>query len=72
MIEIQWKPLSNALQKIYQEQNMIQYFEEDENYLRNAFEITEKLWKKQFDKIDNLKIIMISESPLFGNIQRYI
>jgi len=72
MINIQWQPISDLLKEVYQEQNIIQYFEEDESYLKNAFQITEKLWEEQFNKIDKLKIIMISESPLFGDIQRYI
>ena len=71
-MSLSWKPISNSLKKIYQEENIIQYFEEDESYLKNTFEITERLWEKQFNKIDTLKIIMISESPLFGDIQRYI
>ncbi len=69
---IKWQPISSSLKEIYQEQNIIEYFKEDESYLKNAFEITEKLWEEQFNKIDKLKIIMISEFPLFGNIQRYI
>ncbi len=69
---IKWQEISNSLKEVYQEQKIIEYFKEDENYLKNAFEITEKLWEDQFNKIDKLKIIMISESPLFGDIQRYI
>jgi len=72
MINIQWQPISDSLKEVYQEQNILHHFEEDESYLKNAFEITEKLWEEQFKKIDKLKIIMISESPLFGDIQRYI
>ena len=72
MTNIQWQPISNLLKKVYQEQNILYHFEKDESYLKNAFEKTEKLWEEQFNKIDKLKIIMISESPLFGNIQRYI
>jgi hypothetical protein len=72
MINIQWQQISSLLKEVYQEQNIIEYFEEDESYLKNAFEVTEKLWEEQFNKIDKLKIIMISESPLFGDIQRYI
>jgi hypothetical protein len=71
-MKIPWKPISSSLKKIYQEQNIIEYFEEDEKYLKNAFEVTENLWEKQFNKIDTLKIIMISESAFFGDIQRYI
>jgi len=72
MKNIQWQPISDSLKEIYQEQNISHHFEKDEIYLKNAFEVTEKLWDEQFNKIDKLKIIMISESPLFGDIQRYI
>ena len=72
MINIQWQPISNLLKKVYQEENIIEYFEKDESYLKNSFEITESMWLEQFNKIDKLKIIMISEAPLFGDIQRYI
>lgn len=72
MTNIKWELISNLLKEVYQEQNISHHFEEDEGYLKNAFEITEKLWEEQFNKIDKLKIIMISESPLFGDIQRYI
>ena len=72
MTNIQWQPISNLLKEIYQEQNIIEHFEKDESYLKNAFEITEALWTEQFNKIDKLKVIMISESPLFGDIQKYI
>jgi len=72
MKNIQWQPISNLLKKTYQEQNIIKYFEKDESYLKNAFERTEILWAEQFNKIDKLKVIMISESPLFGDTQKYI
>ena len=72
MTNIQWQPISNLLKKTYQEQNIIKYFEKDESYLKNAFERTEILWAEQFNKIDKLKVIMISESPLFGDTQKYI
>jgi len=72
MINIKWQPISGLVKEIYQEQNIIEYFQNDESYLKNAFEITETLWTEQFNKIDKLKIIMISEAPIFGDIQRYI
>ncbi len=72
MKNIQWQPISDSLKEIYQEQNILHHFEQDESYLKNAFEVTEKLWEEQFNQIDKLKIIMISESPLFGDSQRYI
>jgi len=72
MTNIQWQPISYLLKKVYQEQNIIEYFKKDESYLKNAFEVTETLWTEQFNRLDKLKVIMISESPLFGNIQKYI
>ena len=72
MTNIQWQPISNLLKEIYQEQNIIEHFQKDESYLKNAFEITEALWTEQFNKINKLKVIMISEAPMFGDIQRYI
>jgi len=68
----QWQKISTLLKEVYQEQNIIEYFEADELYLKNAFDVTEKLWKEQFKKINKLKIIMISEAPLFGDMQKYI
>jgi len=69
---MKWEKLSNILKEIYQEQNILEYFIEDEKYLKNAFEVTETLWMKQYEKIANLKIVMISEAPLFGKEQTYI
>jgi len=68
----QWQKISTLLKEVYQEQNIIEYFEADELYLKNAFDVTEKLWEEQFKKINKLKIIMISEAPLFGDMQKYI
>ena len=67
-----WKQLSNNLEKVYQEEGIYSSFKSDEVYLKNAFLITEKLWEEQFNNIDNINIIMIAESSLFGKIQKYI
>jgi len=67
-----WSLISSSLKKIYQELNLISYFEKDEKYLSEAFYFTEKLWEDQFDSIDKLNVVMISEAPLFGNIKKYI
>jgi hypothetical protein len=69
---IKWQPISKALHDIYEEQNILSHFEHDECYLKQAFEFTEKLWHEQYEKIDTLKTIMISEAPLFGDKQTYI
>ncbi len=72
IININWKLISISLKEVYKQQNLLYYFEKDEIYLKNAFYIIEKLWYEQLDSIDNLQIVMISESPLFGKIHKYI
>jgi len=72
MKNLEWQLLSNSLRKIYQKEGIEEYFEQDETYLKHAFTITEKLWMEQFNQIDKLQVIMISESPLFGSNEKYI
>lgn len=67
-----WHPISNSLLNIYEQHGILAHFEQDETYLQNAFEQTEKLWDEQFEKINDLKVVMISEAPLFGEKQTYI
>lgn len=72
MQTIQWLPIAEILKNIYQEQNILEFFNNDEKYLKNAFFVTEKLWMDQFNRIDNVEFVMISESPLFGDNKSYI
>ncbi len=51
MTTIKWKPISNVLKKVYQEQQIVEYFEKDEMYLKNAFEKTENHFEKVLNKI---------------------
>ena len=67
-----WKHLSQKLHLIYKQENILDYYENDEQYLKYAFIKIEELWEIQFNKIDKLKIIMISEAPLFGKDEKYI
>ena len=69
---IKWQPISKALHEIYKERNILSHFENDEYYLKQAFDFTENLWYEQFDKIATLKTVLISEAPLFGKKQTYI
>ncbi len=71
-MQIKWQPISSTLYDIYRENRILDSFEQDEIYLKNAFEFTEKLWKEQFDKIEKINTILISEAPLFGDKQNYI
>jgi len=66
-----WKQILNSLRQIYQRYDIVN-FEKDEAYLKKAFEFTEALWEKQFNKINELKVVMLSEAPLFGEKQTYL
>lgn len=49
MTDMNWDLISKPLEQIYKEQNIEDYFENDEKYLKDAFNTTEKL-KSLFKK----------------------
>ena len=59
MQTLQWHPIAEVLKIVYQEQNILEFFDNDEKYLKHAFSVTEKLWTGQFNRVDDLKIVMI-------------
>ena len=67
-----WQKISQSLEQTYKNQNLLPHYNNDESYLRKAFEFTESLWQRQLNQIDKLEVIMISEAPLFGKNQKYI
>lgn len=71
-MDTNWGKISNSLLKIYTDLELRSSFEKDQKYLKHAFEITENLWEDQFLKIDDLKVVMLSEAPLFGEKKTYI
>ncbi len=42
----------------------------DLQYLRKAYQITETLWRGEFDKMDRVHAVVLSEAPLFGRKKR--
>lgn len=71
-MSIKWNKISNSILKIYKDLEPGSNFETDSKYLMEAFEFTEILWENQFDKIDDLRVVMLSEAPLFGEKKTYI
>jgi hypothetical protein len=71
-MSIKWNKISNSIIKIYADHELDSNYESDSKYLMEAFEFTEILWEKQFDRIDDLKVVMLSEAPLFGERKTYI
>ena len=68
----QWGEISEKLYQIYKKENIVDSFQSDEEYLRKAFYYIEKLWNEQFNKIDDIKVMLISEAPLFCKSKSYI
>lgn len=69
-MKIEWKEIESSIVEFYKEIQLEVSLKELE-YLKNAFLFTEKLWIKQFEKIDKIKYVMISEAPLFGVSKNY-
>lgn len=70
IILMDWKEIENTIIEYYKEIELCISSTELE-YLKYAFSFTEELWGKQFEKIQKIKFIMISEAPLFGEDKNY-
>ena len=66
-----WDDLKNTLSSIYKEFGASDSFSEDEPNLKNAYQKTEALWKKQYELIDRIRFVLIGEAPLFGDEESY-
>jgi hypothetical protein len=47
-------------------------FERDQAYLKQSFSEMSKIWLENFEKIDKVNYIMLSEAPLWGDAKSYI
>jgi hypothetical protein len=72
MMNIDWQPLSHLLHNVYSDLELSHHFASDAAYLKSAFDFTEALWHRQLAMMSDVKIVMLSEAPLFGNKQTYI
>ena len=64
--------LRKPIETIYLEKGIKENLEEDWHYLKNAFIGIEDFWNHQFEKIPQVKYIMFSEAPLWGERKNYI
>jgi hypothetical protein len=60
------------LRTLYSKLGLAARFPLDAEYLKQAFEYTERLWFQQFNRMGNVKVVMLSEAPLYGVKQTYI
>ncbi len=71
-MSLSWQPLVELLKVLYSDPGLTARFQSDSEYLQRAFELTERLWLQQFDRMLDVKVVMLSEAPLFGSKQAYI
>ena len=69
---VDWSACLRVLQEVYSDFGFTDSFDSDSEYLSEAFEFTEQLWNKQFAHISDIKVVMFSEAPLFGEKKAYI
>jgi len=67
-----WNDIEKDLLKLYQKHNLLDGFDNDKKYLEYSFERIESMWLEIYNQIDFINIIMVSESPLFGEKETYI
>jgi len=67
---IEWSHLEYSLKTYFQNLNL-ELSEKEANYLKEAFNFTENLWINEFNKIEHIKFLMLSEAPLFGTNKNY-
>ena len=69
---MEWKKLSNILLDFYYKKQLEHHYQNDEKYLSDAFEEIEALWTQNYNKINIINYVMLSEAPLWGKIKKYI
>ena len=67
-----WEALSKLIYSMYSELEILERFDADNAYLISAYEFTERLWLKQFEKMPTVYCVILSEAPLFGSNKTYI
>ena len=67
-----WFKLSNVLRQYYYEQRLDKWFVKDNRYLSNAFCEIEKFWLREYNQIEKIRFVMLSEAPLWGHDKKYI
>lgn len=67
-----WNTLSTILKNLYNANNVPQNkFKSDELYLRRAFYGIEYFWLTQYLNLKDIRYVMISEAPLWGDTDAY-
>lgn len=67
-----YKKSKEVLRNFYTQNNIINHFEKDNEYLEQAFNEITDIWFSNLDQIEKVKYLMIAEAPLWGQAKSYI
>lgn len=72
MLKIDYKDNEQIIESFYDSFGLATKFEKDNIYLKNAFDEIKNIWLDNFDKISEIKYLLIAEAPLWGKKKKYI
>ena len=65
--------LIQLIKNVYDSHNLQEHFlKKDRSYLINAHFDIERIWQENFEKIEQVKYVILSEAPLWGESNSYI
>jgi hypothetical protein len=70
-LEINEEVIFNSLEMAYSKLNLIQFYKKDFSYLKKALKKMEVFWHENLKKIEKINLIIICESPLWGENEKY-
>jgi len=59
------------LKDIYEKYGIEKYFRTDYEYLKNSIGEINSLWNENIKKVDNVKLIILAEAPMWGKEKKY-
>ncbi|MEX2477774.1 MAG: hypothetical protein WD357_05025 [Gracilimonas sp.] len=71
-MKIEYQDNKEIIESFYHSLGLANEFDEDNVYLRRAFNEIKDLWIENFNKIDKVRYLLIAEAPLWGQEKKYI
>ena len=67
-----WSNLRKPIRDLLSKRGMYGVLDEAEAYLEEAYDFTESLWTRELEKISSIRLVLLSEAPLYGVEKSYI
>ncbi len=67
-----WSKLKEPIRDLLLKRAMYDVLDEAEAYLEEAYHFTESLWARELEKIASIRLVLLSEAPLYGVEKSYI